>query len=60
MSRLSVAPKSLTGMLTIPKLMEPLQIALAMAGSSDSGLLATGEAPALFHTAAVFSTGLSP
>jgi hypothetical protein len=27
---LSVAPNSFTGMLTIPKLMEPLQIALAM------------------------------
>src|SRR6188508_447739 len=30
MSLLSVAPNSLTGMLTIPKLIEPLQIALAM------------------------------
>jgi hypothetical protein len=30
MSRLSVAPKSFTGMLTIPKLIEPLQIALGM------------------------------
>jgi hypothetical protein len=30
MSLLSVAPKSRTGMLTIPKLIEPLQIALAM------------------------------
>jgi hypothetical protein len=30
MSLLSVAPYSFTGMLTIPKLMEPLQIALAM------------------------------
>src|SRR3954449_12206794 len=30
MPLLSVAPNSLTGMLTIPKLIEPLQIALAM------------------------------
>src|SRR5919112_5620441 len=30
MSLLSVAPNSLTGMLTIPKLIDPLQIALAM------------------------------
>src|SRR6186997_2016690 len=30
MSLLSVAPNSLTGMLTIPKLIEPLQIALAI------------------------------
>src|SRR3954465_8443425 len=30
MSLLSVAPNSLTGMLPIPKLIEPLQIALAM------------------------------
>jgi hypothetical protein len=33
MSLLSVAPNSLTGMLTIPKLIDPLQIALAMANS---------------------------
>ena len=36
MSLLSVAPYSLTGMVTIPKLMEPLQIALGMPQSSDS------------------------
>ena len=45
MSLLSVAPKSFTGMLTIPKLIEPLQIALAMR-------LPQGRVPAaVFHTA---------
>jgi hypothetical protein len=36
MSLLSVAPNSLTGMLTIPKLMDPLQIALAILISSGA------------------------
>ena len=43
----SVAPKSLTGMVTIPKLMEPLQI-----GDRK-------EPPALFNNAPVVSTELS-
>src|SRR5919108_4574508 len=37
MSLLSVAPYSLTGMLTIPKAMEPLQIALAIPPPTKPG-----------------------
>jgi hypothetical protein len=71
MSLLSVAPKSLTGMLTIPKLIEPLQIALAMLvllpptaalvcvwhvrAPSDHVRVARG----IFHTGSSLSTGLS-
>ena len=46
MSLLSVAPYSLTGMLTIPKLMEPLQIALAIPPPRE-----VGSSAGLFHTA---------
>jgi hypothetical protein len=50
MSLLSVAPNSLTGMVTIPKLIEPLQIALGMHSSEKPAGRSTGAFP---HSAGV-------
>jgi hypothetical protein len=66
---LSVAPNSLTGMLTIPKLIEPLQIARAMLAPPDASpgacrwsgndLGAKAPLPVFFHIGSSLSTGLS-
>jgi hypothetical protein len=49
MSLLSVAPNSFTGMLTIPKPIDPLQIAFAIAPPPDGPVIGRVTA-AVFHT----------